>query len=130
MGLENGIKIKVAEDSKITLNSDFICSDYEPCYWRKCWGLREDILHYLSDKYEETEEEGRKYPLDATNLYAIYGILNRWCHKKKWNSESRSIWGWKTMKEQLRYDCSKIAYLIAKKEEYGDDIKIYFYDSY
>ena len=130
MGLDNGITIcKENLNSSIILNESFIPLDYEVCYWRKCWGIRNDIIDYLHNTYE-IQEELYEYELTLADLQAIYDILLSWYNKKKWNESGRSIWDWKTMKEQLRYDCNRLAYLIAKKEVYGDDLPVYFYDSY
>lgn len=130
MGLDNGITIcKKNLDSSIILNESFIPLDYEVCYWRKCWGIRNDIIDYLHNTYE-IQEELYEYELTLADLQAIYDILLSWYNKKKWNESGRSIWDWKTMKEQLRYDCNRLVYLIAKKEVYGDDLPVYFYDSY
>lgn len=130
MGLENGIIIYEDKlDSSVVLNESFVPSDYEVCYWRKCWGIRDDIIHYLHQTYE-IQEDSCEYELTLTDLKAIYSILLSWYDKKKWEESGRSIWSWKTMKEQLRYDCNRLVYLIAKKEVYGDDLPIYFYDSY
>ena len=130
MGLDNGITIRKKNlNSSIILNESFIPLDCEVCYWRKCWGIRNDIIDYLHNTYE-IQEELYEYELTLADLQAIYDILLSWYNKKKWNESGRSIWDWKTMKEQLRYDCNRLAYLIAKKEVYGDDLSVYFYDSY
>ena len=130
MGLDNGITIyKKNLNSSIILNESFIPLDYEVCYWRKCWGIRNDIISYLHNTHE-IQEDLYEYELTLEDLQAIYDILLSWYNKKKWNESGRSIWDWKTIKEQLRYDCNRLAYLIAKKEVYGDDLPVYFYDSY
>ena len=130
MGLDNGITIcKKNLNSSIILNESFIPSDYEVCYWRKCWGIRNDIIGYLLETHKK-QEDLYEYELTLEDLQAIYNILLSWYNKKKWKTYGRSIWDWKTIKEQLRYDCNRLAYLIAKKEVYGDDLPVYFYDSY
>lgn len=130
MGLDNEIKIRKTNlNSSIILNESFIPLDYEVCYWRKCWGIRDDIIHYLH-KTHKIKEDLYEYELTLVDLQAIYNILLSWYDKKKWKQFGKSIWSWKTMKEQLRYDCNRLAYLIAKKEVYGDDLPIYFYDTY
>ena len=130
MGLDNGITIyKKNLNSSIILNESFIPLDCEICYWRKCWGIRDDIIDYLHNTHK-IQEELYEYELTLADLQAIYNILLSWYNKKKWNESGRSIWDWKTIKEQLRYDCNRLAYLIAKKEVYEDDLPVYFYDSY
>ena len=98
--------------------------------FRPCFLDAQSYLDSLNISDAEIQEELYEYELTLADLQAIYDILLSWYNKKKWNESGRSIWDWKTMKEQLRYDCNRLAYLIAKKEVYGDDLPVYFYDSY
>ena len=83
MGLDNGIRIcKKNLNSSIILNESFIPSDYEVCYWRKCWGIRNDIIDYLRNTYE-LQEELYEYELTLADLQAIYDILLSWYNKSK-----------------------------------------------
>ena len=132
MGLENGIRIdKERTKTNTTFNPAIVSeiSNNELLYWRKCWGLRDDIVNYLCDKYN-VERDFRSQELDVNDLIKIREIIHSWSHKKKWTRESRSIWSWKSIKRSLREDAEILAYLIALKENEGDNLVLFFYDSY
>ena len=123
MGLDNGICIKKnALTQLININDTFIDSnnnsnEIDITYWRKCWGLRNDIMEYLTTKHN-VNDDYYSFNLEAEDVKQIIEILISWYDKKKWKKYGRSIWDWKAIKEQLRYDCNRLAYLIAKKEVY------------
>ena len=62
MGLDNGICVKKnALTQLINLNNTFIDSndnsnEIDITYWRKCWGLRNDIMEYLTTKYNVNDD--------------------------------------------------------------------------
>lgn len=132
MGLDNGIRIdKERTKANITFNPAIVGDSFtnELLYWRKCWGLRDDIVNYLCDKYN-VERDFYSQDLDVDDLIKIREIIHSWSHKKKWTRESRSIWSWKSIKRSLRKDAEVLAYLIALKEKEGDNLVLFFYDSY
>ena len=132
MGLDNGIRIdKERTKTNTTFNPAIVGDSFanEFLYWRKCWGLREDIVNYLCDKYN-VERDFHSQDLDVNDLIKIREIIHSWSHKKKWTRESRSIWSWKSIKRSLREDAEILAYLIALKENEGDNLVLFFYDSY
>lgn len=132
MGLDNGIRIdKERTKANITFNPAIVgeMNNNELLYWRKCWGLRDDIVNYICDKYN-VERDFRYQDLDIDDLIKIREIIHSWSHKKKWTRESRSIWSWKSIKRSLREDAEVLAYLIALKEKEGDNLVLFFYDSY
>ena len=79
MGLDNSIEIKrnaytnsIPELRQFELEYDKAYEyDFEICYWRKCWNIRNDILwiigERLSDKYE--------YTLDKEDIDQIIKLL-------------------------------------------------------
>lgn len=140
MGLDNGITIKKTNKTeRIGLdrfyNLEYDGSDsLEVCYWRKCWGLRNDIINYLSQVYGTSTEE-YEWTLDRADIFNIIEIIKSWRNKKKWNAEGESIWTYKEMKEHLIKDIENLTYLYAKMESHyhdflEDEIKVVFYDSY
>ena len=132
MGLDNGIRIdKERTKTNTTFNPAIVSDSFtnEFLYWRKCWGLRDDIVNYLCDKYN-VERDFYSQDLDIDDLIKIREIIHSWSHKKKWTRESRSIWSWKSIKRSLREDAEILAYLIALKEKEGDNLVLFFYDSY
>ena len=135
MGLDNGICIKKnALTQLINLNNTFIDSndnnnEIEIVYWRKCWGLRNDIMEYLTKKHN-VNEDNYSFNLEAGDVKQIIEILISWYDKKKWNSESQSIWTWEEIKGNLLNSIGNLSYLLGKMEDYPNGFIVYFYDSY
>ena len=135
MGLDNGICVKKnALTQLINLNNTFIDSndnnnEIEIVYWRKCWGLRNDIMEYLTKKHN-VNEDNYSFNLEAGDVKQIIEILISWYDKKKWNSESQSIWTWEEIKGNLLNSIGNLSYLLGKMEDYPHGFIVYFYDSY
>lgn len=68
MGLDNGLIFKVKCPS---LNFE---RKYEVCYFRKYWGLRDEILEIFN-----TEDEQYLYSVSEEDLYAIDGLFEHYC---------------------------------------------------
>ena len=135
MGLDNGICVKKnALTQLINLNNTFIDSndnsnEIDITYWRKCGGLRNDIMEYLTTKYN-INDDYYSFNLEVEDIKQIVEILISWYDKKKWNSESRSIWTWKEIKGNLLDSIRNLSYLLGKMEDYPHGFIVYFYDSY
>ena len=137
MGLDNGICVKKNALTKaINLNDTFIDDDYnynsneiDITYWRKCWGLRNDIMEYLTTKYN-VNDDYYSFNLEVEDIKQIIEILVSWYDKKKWNSESQSIWTWEEIKVNLLISIRNLYYLLEKMEDYPNEFIVYFYDSY
>ena len=135
MGLDNGICVKKnAVTQLININNTFTDDDcnsdeIDITYWRKCWGLRNDIMEYLTKKYN-VNDDSYSFNLEVEDIKQIIEILVSWYDKKKWNSESRSIWTWKEIKENLLISIRNLYYLLEKMEDYPHEFTVYFYDSY
>ena len=134
MGLDNGICVKKnAVTQLININNTFTDDDcnsdeIDITYWRKCWGLRNDIMEYLTKKYNVNDSYS--FNLEVEDIKQIIEILVSWYDKKKWNFESRSIWTWKEIKENLLISIRNLYYLLEKMEDYPNEFIVYFYDSY
>ena len=135
MGLDNGICIKKnALTQLININNTFIDSndnsnEIDITYWRKCWGLRNDIMEYLTTKHN-VNDDYYSFNLEVEDIKQIIEILISWYDKKKWNSESQSIWTWKEIKGNLLNSIRNLSYLLGKMEDYPNGFIVYFYDSY
>ena len=135
MGLDNGICVKKnALTQLINLNNTFIDSndnsnEIDITYWRKCWGLRNDIMEYLTTKHS-VNDDYYSFNLEVEDIKQIIEILISWYDKKKWNSESQSIWTWKEIKGNLLNSIRNLSYLLGKMEDYPNGFIVYFYDSY
>lgn len=136
MGLDNGIIIPKTDKTKLFGLDDYFKTEYESSnnlevlYWRKCWGIRNDVVNYLCDVYG-TDRDCYSWILDDTDIKEIISIIKSWQNKKKWNMDGGSpIWTYKEVKDMLRDDIVDLTYLLAKMEDYKNAFKVEFYDSY
>ena len=136
MGLDNGIFVKKNVLTKLTNIEERFSTSYDTdssvdiTYWRKCWGLRNDIIEYLYNKYDINENDIGTFKLDTDDINTIISIVSSWRNKKKWNNESNSIWTWKEIKDSLVQNLIDLTYLLVKMEDYPGGFEVYFYDSY
>lgn len=136
MGLDNGICVKKNALTQLTnLEERFSTpsstdSFIDITYWRKCCGIRDDIIRYLCNKYDVSENDIGTFELDTNDINKIISIVSSWRDKKKWNSESNSIWTWKEIKDSLVQNLIDLTYLLVKMEDYPGGFEVYFYDSY
>ena len=134
MGLDNGICVKRNNYSdfikKMKRFEDKTCKkyqfDYDICYWRKCWNVRNDIL----DIIQTGENEEYHYELTVRDIQIIITILKSY-NSKTWDygSWSGSIWTWKEHRKINRRHIRNLKTLVKlmKKHPY---LEVYFYDSY
>lgn len=138
MGLDNGIEIKnLTPDTLADIivniptawvwrndNNDIRC--IETLYMRKWWGVRNQIVGYLSAKYRDDWE----WKLDTEDLEYIKDIFSSWHNKERWEAEGDSIWSWEdNIPEQLEKHMNTCDKLIELQKKYPN-IDICFYDSY
>jgi hypothetical protein len=121
MGLDNGIYITNSEgvDSPYSMP---IGDETELCYWRKCWGIRNEIMDYLQTSAYEIE-------LNDEDVSHIIGILKKFKRRKYWDANARSIWEYDEIKRTLKQQIEKLQWLL-KIWPRHPDIKCFFYDSY
>jgi hypothetical protein len=138
MGLENGIILSCPDkyNTKILntiLDTEPCDKSKEICYWKKCQGLRDDILTYLKFVYPDRKDYCTLY-LSSIDIFNIRQIIMSWQDKKKWNLEGNSIWSYKDIKKKLRTDVERLTFILGMLEtidkEEKNKFKIYFYDSY
>lgn len=128
MGLDNGIYVVRNDYSE---KVPFLSAFREPfdenneypftiCYWRKCWGLREDIFRIV----ENTEDCGDT----ELSIYDILAIKNLLTTYNEYNWEE-SIWEWEEICDTIQYQISHLQLLYDLMLAYPD-LEVYFYDSY
>ena len=132
MSLDNGIcvrrtpKTNMIEELKV-FNDDLdteLKHDFEITYWRKNWGLRNDILWILIDPFEDRYE----YSVRKNELDEIIELL------QSYNSETwtNSIWDWDDEEypysEYIKKNIEDLKHLRALMDRY--ELEVYFYDSY
>ena len=135
MGLDNGIMFKIKNREQFGDIPKWFRReeweeqhnfDYEVLYWRKCWNVRAEILHYLPN----THGEGGEFDMTVDHLEDICKILKGLYTKANWD-ESQSIWSWDEIKKNypanLKYARKVLKWLRTKPE---GSYQLYFYDSY
>lgn len=133
MGLDNSIMIERNEYSNKIKNKlkSFILDfddeeryNFEVCYWRKCWNVREDISDAIGGILDN-----RRTSLNIDNLKSILLILKGY-NKENWKYGGwGSIWTWEEHKKINKKHIKNLEYLIKLKKKYPD-LEIYFLDSY
>ena len=97
--------------------------NYEICYWRKCWGIRDAII-------KELKVNGNgEFKLNKDNISAIINILVYFFDEKIWDNEANSIWSFKEIRECLLKQISNLYNLLAYWNSHPN-LEVYFYDSY
>lgn len=135
MGLDNSIEIKrnaytnsIPELRQFELEYDKAYEyDFEICYWRKCWNIRNDILwiigERLSDKYE--------YTLDKEDIDQIIKLLESY-NADNFEDSGGCIWDWDDEEypysEKIQQDIASLKVLRQLMDKY--ELDVYFYDSY
>ena len=130
MGLDNGVVFRTKEPityPKWVMARRFIRHENggEVCYWRRCWGLREDVFNMLGSEHEEKFE----YHLTIDEVRAIRKILvGYFFHPRRWR---KSAWEWKdAWRHQFRHILS-LRWLEKRMRRDPDNIEwVIFYDSY
>lgn len=150
MGLDNGIRLvthrpldkeviprefwdrlSIAEDEdtpeihksyQMEYKNDY---DYELCYWRKWWPLRNAIMAMLS-----ADEDEYIIKLSRKDLQTIEcELMQRLIHVDEWEEEG-SIFSWEEMAECIAYDIAILEWFATTKEPSLAQAEFYFYDSY
>lgn len=141
MGLDNGIILRTKHEVKFPSELNMIeCVDYgfaddnktvafyeyHLCYWRKCYSLRQDIIHDIN-----MNSESYCKLLTIDDVKNIWHILNYYNKKKHWN-RAESIWEWRDIKDSIRRHLLRLEWLIyfMKTHEDESDFAVLFYDSY
>ena len=101
MGLDNGIVLN-KPTSVIPFYvkvDDWVLShnSVEICYWRKCWGIRNEILCL----FPEAEPNDSCLDLTPEHIRAIRKIIRSFMNRKKWEEEGMSIWTYSEIRPRL-----------------------------
>lgn len=131
MGLENSIKVQrneytnsITELQQFNLDwDDEHAYNFEVCYWRKCWGLRHDILHIIGKQSNQWSDE-YKFNLTKDDITNIIELLKSYNYKT-WEN---SIWSWDEYKKHIKRNIKNLNKLKKLMKKY--DLEVYFYDSY
>ena len=135
MGLDNGINIKrTPETNQIeelkVFNQDWDKNqkyNFEVCYWRKCWNIRNDIF-CLGIGYDESYHTLTKEDID--NIIKLLQSYN----EDNWTENGSCIWEWTSdeegwsYSEHIKNDIESLQLLRQLMDKY--ELEVYFYDSY
>ena len=131
MGLDNGIYVKSC-DRKLTRKDLPLIIDYpfgddendtEIVYWRKYWGLRNEIVRNFP------YVDGTIYFHSPDSVKQLIDIISSWISKERWDEDSGSIWDFEEAEPNL---IRSIINLTAIYQFMVDKYDVYleFYDSY
>ena len=133
MGLDNGIyvvsnKREITKDMLPNIISYPWSSDYKPieiAYFRKYWGMRNEILR----EFQETDKEGYTLIETPDQVKKLIGILGSWLNKEKWDTEGDSIWEYEDAAGNIIQVIINLAAVYAFMVN-NPDVYLKFYDSY
>lgn len=135
MGLDNGIQIKrntstnsIPELKQFELAYDNKHQfDFEVCYWRKCYNIRNMIMDVVESAYDNDNSD----ILTTTDIEKIIHGLQSF-NSANWQENGGSIWDWDDEEypysEKIQRDIENLKNLQMLMEKY--DLEVYFYDSY
>ena len=137
LGLDNGIYVK-SNKRKITremLPSSIIYpfeKDYsgnvEIVYWRKCWGMRNEVMNSFG--WHSSDPEQYIFDIDThEQVLRLIEIIASWINEDRWNEEADSIWDYDEMREILIQNIVNLSMIYIFMAT-NPDIYLEFYDSY
>lgn len=127
MGLDNGIRIISTKEDIVPERLRDSVDPFEIAYWRKCHGIRSEILHFLSigrDVLGETT-----FTLDREDIGNIIELMKLYLNKRYWNDHADSIWDFNTFRPTQAKNIKRLKWLYRYMDKHPD-IEVYFYDSY
>lgn len=130
MGLDNGIELRTYKET-LRHRSDSI----EICYFRKCWGIRDEILGILKDNhsnYNFSKIGGGTYDLDSKDVKDIKKIIKRFLDEDYFNDYADSkIFTYEEYKPILKKAYNNLKWLRWYLWLCGSNVRrLWFYDSY
>lgn len=97
----------------------------ELIYFRKCWGIRGEILaklHCVEDNDSET-------PVESEDILPIVKILMKYLDKEYYEDNADSIWEYPEYKDNIQQSIINLMWLKMYMESHPE-VTAYFYDSY
>ena len=137
IGLDNGIYVK--SDKRVITREQLpngiiypFNKDYEGsveiAYWRKCWGLRNDIMSIFG-WWTKSPDEWQFEINTPAQVIDLIELIAQWLDKERWEDEGDSIWEYDEILPILQRDVINLA-IIAGFMENNPDVYLEFYDSY
>lgn len=99
--------------------------DVELAYWRKCWGIRNEILWTLGVDCQG----GGDYIVSREKLKEIIEVLKKFTNKEYWEDNADSIWEYDEFKDNQKQNIKQLRW-IYRYMKWHPDVRLFFYDSY
>ena len=129
MGLDNGLVCRNLKRNDIpywvSLPFDWRDEDVDLLYFRKCWGIRGEILaklHCIKDNDSRT-------PVESEDILPIVKILMQYLDKEYYDDNADSIWEYEEAYGNIQRSIINLIWLKTYMEAHKD-VTAYFYDSY
>lgn len=134
MGLDNGIYVRsnvrkitrsmLPSVIHFTLDEKYDKEGVEICYWRKYWGLRNEVIYSFP-----SDEDGTIIFDKPSQVNELLKIVVKWINEDRWESDGDSIW---SFDEALPNLLDTVTTLAAMSQFMNDNPDVYleFYDSY
>ena len=126
MGLDNGVRIKNFDKNytkyfTLMWNFEEEDNEFDICYWRKCWNVREifiSTLHMTNGQYEQK--------LDPEDIKPLIKKLGNLLSAETWDD---SIWEFEEYFGHM-IDCICNLKMLQFYMQDHPGCEVYFYDSY
>lgn len=136
MGLDNGIIVK-SNKRQLTRNdlptgivypfNEDYQNSIEIVYWRKCWGIRNEIMNTFGWRFIEDQYQ---FEIDTPEqVFKLIEIIASWLDEKRWDEEGNSIWEYDTMRSTLIANIVNLSMIYIYMFS-NPDVYLEFYDSY
>ena len=135
MGLENGILIKMDDYSDVDMEfpgHDTYDGEWLPVYFRKAFGVREDMIDLLCSECGHTyDRQGGEIDLEKEDIPKIIKLLKKYTSVKYFDRNARSIFEGEDVCDSVKQMVSEMEYLYKYLTEKPESVKkMYFFDSY
>ena len=129
IGLDNGFYVRGVKklprkiyDGWKGIETD---GDIELAYWRKCWGIRDEILWTLGADHQG----GGDYLVSREKLKEIIEVLKKFTNKEYWEDNADSIWEYDEFKDNQKQNIKQLRWIYGYMK-WHPDVQLFFYDSY
>ena len=130
MGLDNGFYAKGIKKLPRKIHDGWqgietADGDIELAYWRKCWGIRTEILWTLGEKFPG----GGTYLVSREKLKEVIEVLKKFTEKEYWENNADSIWEYDEFKDNQKQNIKQLRWIYTYMK-WHPDVQLFFYDSY
>lgn len=130
MGLDNSFRITNIKREEIPLwvklpwGWDDKDGVQDIVYFRKCWGIRNEILRLLHSSDQEYE-----IPVEEDDLLPIVKILMKYLNEAYYDENADSIWEFEEAYDNIQQSIINLIWLKTYMDQHSD-VMCYFCDSY